>query len=33
MGAREAIHVIVSLGIAAAIVRFGMLERRAYRDA
>ena len=31
--AREAIHVIVSLGIAAAIVRFGMLERRAYRDA
>jgi hypothetical protein len=33
MGAREAIHVIVSLGIAAAIVRFGMLERRALRDA
>ena len=33
MGAREAIHVIVSLGIAAAIVRFGMLERRAYRNA
>ena len=30
---REAIHVIVSLGIAAAIIRFGMLERRAYRDA
>ena len=33
IGAREAIHVIVSLGIAAAIVRFGMLERRALRDA
>ena len=33
MGAREAIHVSVSLGIAAAIVRFGMLERRALRDA
>lgn len=29
---REAIHVIVSLGIAAALVRFGMLERRAQRD-
>ena len=33
VSAREAIHVIVSLGIAAAIVRFGMLERRALRDA
>jgi hypothetical protein len=33
ISAREAIHVIVSLGIAAAIVRFGMLERRALRDA
>ena len=33
MGAREAIHIIVSFGIAAAIVRFGMLERRAMRDA
>jgi hypothetical protein len=33
VGAREAIHVIVSLGIAAALVRFGMLERRAMRDA
>ena len=30
---REAIHVIVSLGIGAALVRFGMLERRAFRDA
>jgi hypothetical protein len=33
LGAREAIHIIVSLGLAAAIIRFGMLERRAYRDA
>ena len=33
VSAREALHVIVSLGIAAAIVRFGMLERRALRDA
>ncbi len=33
IGVREAIHVIVSFGIAAAIVRFGMLERRALRDA
>jgi len=33
ISAREAIHVIVSLGIAAAIVRFAMLERRAMRDA
>ena len=33
VSAREAIHVIVSLGIGAAIIRFAMLERRAYRDA
>ena len=31
--AREAIHAIVSLGLAAALVRFGLLERRAHRDA
>jgi len=30
--AREAIHVILSLGIGAALLRFGMLERRAHRD-
>jgi hypothetical protein len=30
---REAIHLIVSLGIATALVRFGFLERRAMRDA
>ena len=33
ISAREAIHVIVSIGIAAAIIRFAMLERRAMRDA
>ncbi|MEO5809199.1 MAG: hypothetical protein ABIR51_03865 [Sphingomicrobium sp.] len=33
IAAREAIHIIVSLGIAAALVRFGMLERRAHRYA
>ncbi len=32
IGVREAIHVIVSLGIAAALIRFGMLERRALKD-
>jgi hypothetical protein len=31
MSAREAIHVIVSLAIAVALVRFGWLERRAMR--
>ena len=30
--AREAIHVILSLGIGAALLRFGMLERRAHKD-
>ena len=29
---RDAIHVIVSIGIAAALIRFGMLERRALKD-
>lgn len=33
MTAREAIHIIVSLGLGAALMRFGMLERRAHRDA
>lgn len=32
VSAREAIHLIVSFGIAAALVRFGWLERRAHRD-
>ena len=30
--AREAIHIILTLGIGAALIRFGMLERRAHRD-
>ena len=30
--AREVIHLIVSLGLAAAIIRFGMLELRALKD-
>ena len=29
---REAIHIIVSFGLAAALVRFGVLERRAHRN-
>lgn len=29
---REAIHVILTLGMASALLRFGMLERRAQRD-
>jgi|KBSMisStandDraft_5_1062788.scaffolds.fasta_scaffold186666_3 hypothetical protein len=29
---RDAIHVILSVAIAAALIRFGMLERRALRD-
>lgn len=33
MTAREAIHIVMSLGLGAAILRFGMLERRAHRDA
>ena len=31
--AREAVHVITSAGIAAALIRWGMLERRAHRNA
>ncbi len=31
MTAREAIHVILSLGLGAALLRFGILERRAHR--
>jgi uncharacterized membrane protein len=30
--AREAIHIIMSTGLAAALIRWGYLERRAYRD-
>jgi uncharacterized membrane protein YjfL (UPF0719 family) len=30
--AREAVHIIMSAGIAAALVRWGLLERRAHQD-
>jgi predicted permease len=33
IGAREAIHILMTAGIATALLRFGMLERRALRDA
>lgn len=32
VGGREAIHILMTAGIAAALVRFGMLERRAHKD-
>lgn len=32
LAGREAVHIIMSLGLAAALIRFGMLERRAHRD-
>jgi len=31
VGAREAIHVLVTIGIATALLRFGLLERRALK--
>ena len=31
MPVREALHLVISAGIAAALVRFGLLERRAHR--
>lgn len=33
LGARAAIHVLMTAGIAVALLRFGMLERRALREA
>lgn len=33
VGGREAIHVLVTIGIATALLRFGLLERRALRAA
>ena len=33
LGAREAIHILMAAGIATALLRFGLLERRALRDA
>lgn len=32
LGGREAVHLIMTAGIALALVRFGMLERRSHRD-
>ena len=32
LGVREAIHVLITIGLAAALLRFGMLERRALKD-
>jgi ABC-type Fe3+ transport system permease subunit len=32
MTAREAIHIVLSFALGAALMRFGMLERRAHRD-
>ena len=32
MTGREAVHLIITVGIAAALLRFGFLERRAHRD-
>ncbi|HKR24945.1 MAG TPA: hypothetical protein VJS15_06770 [Allosphingosinicella sp.] len=29
---RDAVHILMSIGIVAALIRFGMLERRAFRD-
>ena len=31
VGAREAVHIVLSFGIGAALLRFGMLERRSLR--
>jgi hypothetical protein len=31
--ARESIHIIMTAGLAAALIRWGYLERRAHRDA
>jgi hypothetical protein len=33
LGGRDAIHLLMTVGIGAALLRFGALERRAYRDA
>jgi hypothetical protein len=32
VSARETIHLLVTVGIAAALLRFAFLERRAHRD-
>lgn len=30
--ARDAVHIVMTMGIAAALIRWGILERRAHRD-
>jgi len=32
MTAREAIHLVLTLGVGGALLRFGLLERRALKD-
>ena len=32
MGGREAIHLLITIALAAALLRFGLLERRAHRN-
>jgi len=33
ISARDAVHIVMTVGIPAALIRWGMLERRAHRDA
>jgi hypothetical protein len=33
ISARDAVHIVLTVGIPAALIRWGMLERRAHRDA
>jgi heme/copper-type cytochrome/quinol oxidase subunit 2 len=33
MSGREAVHILTTIGLGAALLRFGFLERRAHRDA
>jgi uncharacterized membrane protein HdeD (DUF308 family) len=30
--ARDAVHIVMTIGIATALIRWGILERRAHRD-
>jgi hypothetical protein len=30
--ARDAVHIVMTMGIATALIRWGILERRAHRD-
>jgi hypothetical protein len=33
ISARDAVHIVMTMGLATALIRWGILERRAYRDA